>query len=219
MIAVTACVLALCGYEVSCACYSDYLCKQNYNAFKPLFESLNLLNVVHYGTFSKLCEEMINREGDIRKIVGELISTQNWSHNKNTSEMSPKILIIDEVDVFFHKDFYGDVCTPSVSLSDPTIQELTDYIWNNRASNLRLAHVIKSEPYLKCCARFSPWKFLIAKAVKDMLADAKPSNRTTTLPKMTKLLMRLRQTSYSILYMDTRRFLLIIRSMLPEKLV
>jgi hypothetical protein len=44
----------------------------------------------------------------------------------------PNILLIDEVDVFFSKDFYGNTYSPSASLRDPTINELIKYIWSQR---------------------------------------------------------------------------------------
>ncbi len=34
----------------------------------------------------------------------------------------PKVLLIDEVDIFFSKDFYGNVYNPKACLKDPTIK-------------------------------------------------------------------------------------------------
>ena len=53
----------------------------------------------------------------------------------------PRILLIDEVDVFFSKDFYGNVYLPQASLTDPTIEKLIKFIWENRDSNLTLNKV------------------------------------------------------------------------------
>ena len=52
-------------------------------------------------------------------------------------------MLIDEVDVFFSKDFYGNVYTPSASLSDPTITNLLDYVWEKR-TELSYGMVISS---------------------------------------------------------------------------
>jgi hypothetical protein len=43
-----------------------------------------------------------------------------------------KILLIDEVDVFFNKDFYGNHYKPLASLKDSTISELINYCWDNK---------------------------------------------------------------------------------------
>ena len=85
----------------------------------------------------------------------------------------PRILLIDEVDVFFSKDFYGNVYLPQASLTDPTIEKLIKFIWENRDSNLTLNKVECSDQYKSCCKHFSSWEFLIKEAVKDMLADVK----------------------------------------------
>lgn len=58
--------LALVGFEVNCACYSRYLSERDYNAFSELFETLQLEDNIHYGTFNKLCERIINYHADIR---------------------------------------------------------------------------------------------------------------------------------------------------------
>ena len=44
----------------------------------------------------------------------------------------PNILLIDEVDVFFNREYYGNSYNIATSLKDETISNLIDYIWNNR---------------------------------------------------------------------------------------
>ena len=65
----TASILALLGFDVHCACYSECLSERDYLSFSPLFDYLRIVNYLHYGTFNKLCENMINENGDIRQIV------------------------------------------------------------------------------------------------------------------------------------------------------
>ncbi len=38
-------------------------------------------------------------------------------------------MLIDEVDVFFSKDFYGETYNPEYGLKDPKISEIMDNIW------------------------------------------------------------------------------------------
>lgn len=40
--------------------------------------------------------------------------------------------MIDEVDVFFSKEFYNQSYTPIAEIKNPAITELFDYLWNNR---------------------------------------------------------------------------------------
>ncbi|CAF2749575.1 unnamed protein product [Rotaria sp. Silwood2] len=65
-----------------------------------------------------------------------------------------KILLIDDVDVFFSREFYGNVYTPSASLQDPTITSLINLIWTQRKSKLKLNRVIATNEYKACCDRF-----------------------------------------------------------------
>jgi hypothetical protein len=133
-LAVTAVVLSILGFDVYCVCYSDYLSKRDYNAFKILFDVLELKKFIHYGTFNKICEDEINKEGDVRKIVEDLIlegKLSNINEQKQAS-LRPRVLLIDEVDVFFSKDFYGNSYRPSLNLSDKTINDLISLIWKER---------------------------------------------------------------------------------------
>jgi hypothetical protein len=133
-LAVTAVVLSILGFDVYCVCYSDYLSKRDYNAFKTLFDNLDLQKHIHYGTFNKICEDEINKEGDVRKIVEDLILDGKLSNinEQKRSSIRPRVLLIDEVDVFFSKDFYGNSYRPSLNLTDKAIKDLIWYIWKER---------------------------------------------------------------------------------------
>jgi len=115
ILAVTSCILVLIGMEVSCACYSEYLSSRDYESFANIFNSLGVEQKIHYGTFNKVCENIINEKGDIRSRVVTLISSK--SSLKETvpvisSHKETKVLLIDEVDIFFNQDFYGNIYTP-----------------------------------------------------------------------------------------------------------
>jgi len=84
----------------------------------------------------------------------------------------PKILLIDEVDVFFSKEFYGNVYTPSTVLRDPTVTALINFIWESRA-NLSYKLVMGSTEFKACCQRYANWEPVIVEAVKNMLYDIK----------------------------------------------
>ena len=173
-LAVTAAIFASLGFEVSCACYSQYLCDRDYEAFKSLFDALGLTQNIHYGTFNKLCESALNQNGEVRKIVESLITNGIRDAMLMNKEFGrARILLIDEVDVFFSKNFYGELYTPSVNLRDPTVPQLLDYIWENRDKKLKLATVKTSPQYQACFARFKDYGFLVEEAVKDMLFDLK----------------------------------------------
>ena len=81
-------------------------------------------------------------------------------------------MLIDEVDVFFSKDFYGNIYTPLARLRDPTITNLTNFIWTNRnSSKMSIRTLEKTSQFTACCARYPGWEGLVREAAKDMLAD------------------------------------------------
>ena len=55
------------------------------------------------------CEDFINETGNIRDLVYGKILGQSVNFGRKTPDGRPKILLIDEVDVFFNKDFYGNM--------------------------------------------------------------------------------------------------------------
>lgn len=147
-LAVTSCVLALLGFDVDCACYSDYLSRRDYAAFANIFQAFGLSERISYNTFNALAESVINSgfkdsssgirgaveayiqpqhssNGDrsISAAVGKIASTsvaaitsaasyvsKNFLRRRKNSR--PRVLLIDEVDVFLSKEFYGNVYCP-----------------------------------------------------------------------------------------------------------
>ncbi|CAF3137638.1 unnamed protein product [Rotaria sp. Silwood2] len=115
---------------------------------------------------------MINRNGNIHQMVEEFILNGSSSAAQSSQRIErAKILLIDEVDIFFSRDFYGNVCTPLASLQDPTITSLISYIWTQRKSNLNLNQIKATAQYQACCNIFPTWKPLILEAVKDIIYD------------------------------------------------
>jgi hypothetical protein len=168
---ITAATLALLGFDVNCVCYSKYLSERDHTAFKLLFDKLDLAEHIHYGTFNQICEDSINEFGDIRNIVKNTLLHNKVDSNQTKKEVNrPRILLIDEVDVFFSKDFYGNSYNPVLLLNDESISSLVDKIWEQR-SNLSFSLIKNTPEYAKCCAKFSAWTNLIEEAVKDIIAE------------------------------------------------
>jgi hypothetical protein len=174
VLAVAAAVLALLGIEVSCVCYSEYLSTRDRAAFEPLFDALDITESIHYGTFDQACEREINAQGDIRSRVQAFIENQTGLQNNiSTHHMQrPRVLLIDEVDVFFNKDFYGNLYTPIVNLRKASVTALANLIWQKKGG-LYFNHLRKSAVYKNCCLTFKGWEFLVETAAKQMLADSK----------------------------------------------
>ena len=87
----------------------------------------------------------------------------------------PQILLIDEVDVFFGKEFYGSVYRPLAFVQDPTITALVKMVWHlrNNPAALSFGKFKTTKEYIACAKRFGPCGALMAELVKQMLSDVK----------------------------------------------
>ena len=201
-LAVAACVFGLMGFDVSVACYSEYLSERDYESFRYIFDALNLRDRVFYGTFNQISEREINKRGSIRDSVKAIImknagasvnnlsTTNDNTFTKITSAVTstvssaflpffqpsspiirPKILLIDEVDVFFNEDFFGNMYYPSSELQSSAIFELMKSIWAKRSQKLRFMQVKNTSQYQACCRIYQGWEFLVESAAMAMLND------------------------------------------------
>jgi hypothetical protein len=57
------------GFEIRCACYSEYLSRRDYLSFDPMFMALDVQLSIRYGTFNVICENLMNEQGDIRELA------------------------------------------------------------------------------------------------------------------------------------------------------
>jgi len=177
ILAVTAIILALLGFEVSCACYSEYLSDRDFQSFFGLFDAFEVKQQINYGTFHKLLENFINREGDIRKMVNSIL-THSQGFGEGVQEggaLKNSVLLIDEVDVFFTKDFYGNMYRPFASITGDAIDGLIRHIWNVRKdrSQSTFEAVRVTQIYKDCASLFPEWLDVLVDCVKKMLVDVK----------------------------------------------
>ena len=189
--AVAATVFALAGFEVKCACYSEYLSLRDYHDFDKIFHFLGITTHIRYGTFNQIYEEIINEQGDLRQKVEQLVleqhpkkDTQLLTQEQTSSSEArggvaiapksrPRIMIVDEVDVFFKKDFYGKLYRPFFLLQDKVVIDLMNWIWQQHDGGQALSvHSIKaSAPYRACCERYQNFDFLVDSGIEHLLKD------------------------------------------------
>ncbi|CAF3541480.1 unnamed protein product [Rotaria socialis] len=188
VMAITACVFALTGVDVNCSCYSEVLSARDKNDFASVFRALGIEERIEYGTFNRLCEQLLNEQCNVREKVRNMIATnQSTLIAADTSvRIRPKVLLIDEVDVFLSDKYYGGMYIPSVYLKDPSIKELLDSIWQNKS--LKTLNSVKALPAYRTCAnKYSNWIFLFDEAIKDMLAALKSFQSSTYIVQSDKI--------------------------------
>uniref|UniRef100_A0A7S1NJR4 VWFA domain-containing protein n=1 Tax=Eutreptiella gymnastica TaxID=73025 RepID=A0A7S1NJR4_9EUGL len=127
-----AAVLGLLGVEVDVVCYSEYLTERDAAMLLPFFNALQLpKDTVRYLTFEKLCA--LRLEG-VPALVKELVETAQLTQATaaTVAKSKPRMLLIDEVDVFFSRRFYGEVYNAGISLKSPNISKLVRLVYSKR---------------------------------------------------------------------------------------
>ncbi|CAL6025608.1 Helicase-related_protein [Hexamita inflata] len=173
ILAVTAIVLAIMGFDVNCACYSEYLSQRDYESFTDLFNAFNVRENISYGTFNQMCERYINEDGEIRKLTEDCILKNKLDAKKNNKMPRQKVLMIDEVDVFFNESFYGSSYTPMARVQNSEIKALLDYVWQNRNEKNLMNNnsIMKTQEYLNCEKSLKGWEELLKEALNNMILD------------------------------------------------
>jgi len=141
-----------------------------------MFIRLGLFDQIKYGTFNELCELQVNRDGEVRDIVRNLVLKEPTQSDvvKRDANRPPEILLIDEVDVFFSPDFYGNIYTPQTTITHDAISIVIDKIWESYKSNLTLkfSEVKKWAEYQNAKGMFKEeFSYLFDHAVMDILVD------------------------------------------------
>ncbi|EWS74476.1 helicase carboxy-terminal domain protein (macronuclear) [Tetrahymena thermophila SB210] len=176
VLAALACFYSLCGFSVKCACYSNQLSVRDYEEFSLLFEKLKIKDLILYGTFNKVCEEILNQRGDIREQVSSYILTDNIKYSNN-SNIKKQVLLIDEVDVFFSKDFFGNNYDIVAPIKGSTVEILLDKIWSAKFdTNFSFKSISESQEYKNCISQFPKWAELIKEQTKIVVSDFKNFN-------------------------------------------
>ncbi|CAL6013582.1 Conserved_hypothetical protein [Hexamita inflata] len=173
ILAVTAIVLAIMGFDVNCACYSEYLSQRDYESFTDLFNAFNVRDNIVYGTFNQMCERYINQNGEIRTLTENCILNQKTKSTKAKGNNRQQILMIDEVDVFFNESFYGSSYTPMARVQNTEIKALLDYVWQNRNEKnlMNKNSITKTQEYLNCEKSLKGWEDLLKEALNNMILD------------------------------------------------
>jgi hypothetical protein len=129
--------------------------------------------LVHYGDFKTTCERFIDSKGSLRKMVEmHMLGLASVCASSETDRNS--CLIMDEVDKFFTKDFYGNEYRPLAQVRHQTISDLIKRLWENRDMKkaLTLTEVQKT-PQFKACLEQMPspgCEELLCGAVSGMIS-------------------------------------------------
>jgi len=190
VLGVVATYFALLGFEVNCICYSKYLSKRDYSDFKNVFETFKVQDKVKYSTISKMCDVLINTKGNVRDLTKEAINSvaqnqvnSSFQESQNLSKGTKRLLLIDEVDVFFGADFYGNTYNPATLISNDKTFVILKFIYMAR-NNITFESVIRTSEYMELVQTFSKLKGLIDFEIQKMIKDVKDFENTPEKPRV-----------------------------------
>jgi uncharacterized protein YegL len=122
------------GYNVDVVCYNPFLSQRDWNLFKFVFGFFAVADRIHYCDIDSL----INRAMDTGAVpdlteVAEAIAQQCvFKPSKLPSDPNKRILLIDEVDVFFGENFYGQRYNSVHVIDTPDTRELLCHVFEKR---------------------------------------------------------------------------------------
>ena len=175
LLGVLATFLAVLGCDVDVVCYSKYLSTRDKSSFAAVFAALGVAEAVSYNTFNDLAEKAINARGNVRDMARTCVSGLDIVTPPRAKKRT-KVLLIDEVDVFFSEDFYGKTFNPVTRFRTPQTDEIQRFIWDNRTRlslpGTSLPDLVKALPaYAVLIAQYPQLQQLIDADTSQMVAD------------------------------------------------
>ncbi len=179
-LAMIASVFGLMGHPVHCACYSGPLTDRDYAKFLPLFKAFGLVkekeegkekeeDTIKYKTIDDLTGALLNQVINLEETLSDLMQNKKKPAPKDKKYAQ---LLLDEVDSFFTKNFYGEVYEESIVIKNDAVNALIKKMWDEKEKGnkefLNWRKVEQSSEYKACLRAFPGWDDLICEAVKSM---------------------------------------------------
>ena len=165
-------VLALLGFEVDCVCYSTYLSERDHKDFAALFTAFGVHKQVRYGTFNKLAENMLNAQGNIRQLTCNFMTGARSATSLVQEGNIERVLLIDEVDVFFKSDFYGNMYAPLATLKSEAFEAVAKHTWGlHAAGRCTFAQLQRFPAYAELLHLYGARSNIIVECIKQMVVD------------------------------------------------
>jgi Mg-chelatase subunit ChlD len=158
-------VLSLFGAKVSIVCYSDILSRRDASEYAEFYQILELN--VEYHTIDSLSEKIINEKVNMREYVQSFIEMGKPTQVLPEQQNAPSIVLIDEVDVFYKKRFYGNSLTLLSKVHHLSIVTFIKKIWSQKITKLN--QIENSSEYKDLLQKFNHWKPLIQAHTLQML--------------------------------------------------
>ncbi len=169
---------ALLGYKVNVICYSSYLSGRDFKAFSELFNKLGVSASISYSTIGQMVNKLMGDHlPNFRTVVNKFLKGETVSVFRPYLNQR-NVLLIDEVDVFFGKNFYGRTYVPLTTLP---AADLLNHIWDNKEDKAfhllpmqeKLDQLIKIPAAQKIIENYPNLRPLLRNEIRQMLHTLK----------------------------------------------
>ena len=136
-----AATLAALGVGTDIVCYSSYLTRRDEVKMRPFFNYLEVpTDLIRYFTFEQLCASRLSGVGTVaKKLVeaGTVDAADAERIKPDKGAESGRVLLIDEVDVFFTKRFFGATFDAGFTLRSANITKFIRAVYEKRGDTTR----------------------------------------------------------------------------------
>eukprot|EP00808_Paulinella_micropora_P023139 g42241.t1 len=163
--------LALLGCQVDVGCYSKRLIERDEADFDEFWKLMGVRAQIGYWTLKELSSHVINERGDVRELTKAFLTGKERKLEGKAAPQRPRILLIDEVDVFMQKDFYGACYEQGTLIKSPEISNLFKNVWSNRQAPPKLEDMKHTQVYQDVLRAMPRLEKVLDLAVASILRD------------------------------------------------
>ncbi|WP_265022447.1 hypothetical protein [Wolbachia endosymbiont (group B) of Ischnura elegans] len=182
-------LLVLTGHKVRTVCYSEYLAARDQQDFNGFFKEFGIGDKITYGTFEKMANEVIKPEVNGKKQdLRELVEGRILNHSVEQSgqikqeDISNTILLIDEVDVFFSDQFYGNTYGACNTIRISGLASIQEKIWGMASKDYEKSTILKEvgerNQEFQEFNRFKSGKYYLLKEEKNVVIEEEYTNQS-----------------------------------------
>ncbi|MCL4419818.1 hypothetical protein M1146_07045 [Patescibacteria group bacterium] len=164
------------GYDVSVVCYSSALVDRDEKSFSKVFEIFEVKDYIKYSTILETCEDLFNDNGNKRAQVLEALGLPVGHYGNSNPSGGPnarlKVLLIDEVDVFFGPEFMGSTYNPVALFQHENINKILREILSKR-NFVTKESITAFQPYKDLVQLYPDLRLVFEKEIEKMIEDVK----------------------------------------------
>jgi Mg-chelatase subunit ChlD len=170
---------ALLGKKVDILCYNPYLSERDEKAFQKVFKFFKYIpefSAPNHCPINKLYEHFVDIHvlPNLRECVQQVAADLRYAHCAGF-EQADRVLLIDEVDVFFGEHFFGQVHTTGHVFDDADSRGLVSFVFDNRDKHHSRTidasiDVLKKNPFFRNLQKKYP-KLDLKRHLEQMLRD------------------------------------------------